>query len=135
MLGLALVPLLMDLVVLATPPVHAVTLLRDSLRRVITKRAPFVGLQTGVTWFTAVTVVVIMRTCVLIAALSLMVMGGSHSCAECGGDGERESTSTYCTAHGNYYAGHYWCSTHNVDCGTSSSHSYCEHGNTSQHDS
>lgn len=56
------------------------------------------------------------------------------NCTGCNGMGIVSDTSAGCPTHSGCSVGHYWCSTHSLNCGTSSSHTYCEHGLLEMHD-
>lgn len=58
----------------------------------------------------------------------------SIECSTCEGSGSVTVRDTYCPVHTSAKVNHYYCSTHSVNCGSSSSHSYCSHGRTTKHD-
>jgi len=57
----------------------------------------------------------------------------TSTCTNCE-NGLITGQSSYCPTHSGASYGHYWCSTHNYNCGTSRSHSCCEHSRMAPHD-
>jgi len=57
-----------------------------------------------------------------------------EDCEDCG-NGTIQVESANCPDHSNCSKGHYWCTTHTYNCGTSRTHSIpCSHSRTSPHD-